>query len=70
MTPEERAAAGIPGSDIPDVDDMVQPSQIGDAVLHFVRDGSLAGRVMLYYEGHPPRLVPADLDLFALGKQL
>jgi 3-oxoacyl-[acyl-carrier protein] reductase len=37
---------------------MVQAEEIADAVVGLVRDDTLAGRVMLYYEGRPPRLLP------------
>ena len=39
---------------------MVMPSatEIAAAVMRFLRNDALAGRVMLCYEGKPPRLVP------------
>jgi len=49
----------------PDV--MLQPTDIGNAVVQLVRDDTLAGRIMLYYEPGKKRLVPQDLDLFALS---
>jgi 3-oxoacyl-[acyl-carrier protein] reductase len=49
---------------------MLEPSDIGDAVTHFVRDDSLRGRIMLYYEPGKCRLIPADLDLFELGEKV
>ena len=51
-------------------DAMLQPTDIGDAVVHFVRDESLFGRIMLYYEPGKKRLVPTDLDLFALSEDI
>lgn len=39
---------------------LVQPEEIADAVVAFIRDDSLAGRVMLAYEGEPRRLVPVE----------
>jgi NAD(P)-dependent dehydrogenase (short-subunit alcohol dehydrogenase family) len=49
----------------PDV--MLQPTDIGNAVVQLVRDDTLAGHIMLYYEPGKKRLVPQDLDLFALS---
>ena len=37
---------------------LVQPEEIAEAALRLVRDERLAGRVLLCYEGAPPRLVP------------
>ena len=42
---------------------MVQPEEIADAVVEFIRDDSLAGRVMLCYEGEPRRLVPVETEV-------
>lgn len=53
MLPEELAA--VPAAILP-------PEEIADAVMRFVEDDSLAGRVMLCDEGQPPRLVPADSE--------
>ena len=39
---------------------MLQPEEIADAVVQFVRDETLAGRVMLCYEGETRRLVPIE----------
>ena len=41
---------------------MLQPEEIADAVVQFIRDDSLAGRVMLYYEGETWRLVPVETE--------
>jgi len=49
---------------------MLQPTDIGDAVVQLVRDNTLAGRIMLYYEPGQKRLVPQDLDLFALSVEV
>jgi hypothetical protein len=49
---------------------MLTPDDVGNAVLQFVRDDSLFGRVMLYYEPGKCRLIPADLDLFALSEEV
>jgi NAD(P)-dependent dehydrogenase (short-subunit alcohol dehydrogenase family) len=72
----ERVLASIDGlsteqkrkRDIPDP--MLKPEDIGDAVVHFVRDDSLFGRVMLYYEPGKCRIVPTDLDLFELSDEV
>ena len=37
--------------------------EIADAVVQFISDDSLAGRVMLYYEGEEPRLLPVSESL-------
>ena len=50
MSPEERRTQAPPV--------MVRPEEIAAAVMRFVRNDALAGRVMLCYEGKPPRLVP------------
>lgn len=42
---------------------MVQPEEIADAVVELIRDDSLAGRVMLCYEGEPRRLVPVETEV-------
>ena len=54
--------------DIPDP--MLSPEDIGAAVVHFVRDEALFGRVMLYYEPGNCRIVPTDLDLFDLSEEV
>jgi NAD(P)-dependent dehydrogenase (short-subunit alcohol dehydrogenase family) len=54
--------------DIPDP--MLTPEDIGTAVIHFVQDDSLFGRVMLYYEPSKCRLIPAGLDLFELSEEV
>jgi NAD(P)-dependent dehydrogenase (short-subunit alcohol dehydrogenase family) len=51
-------------------DAMLQPADIGYAVVHFVREEALSGRIMLYYEPGKRRLIPADLDLFSLGEEV
>ena len=50
MTPEERRTA-VPAQ-------MRSPQEIADAVMELATDDSLAGRVMLYYEGEERRLLP------------
>jgi NAD(P)-dependent dehydrogenase (short-subunit alcohol dehydrogenase family) len=51
MTPEERA-------EVPSV--LTTSDEIAAAVLYFVRDESLAGRVMVCWSGEPWRLFPLD----------
>ena len=60
---DEKRAAGVP-------DPMLTPQDIGEAVLHFVREGSLAGRIMLYHEPGKCRIIPSDLDLFELSEEV
>lgn len=55
MSEEERRAQ------VPPV--LRTPEEIADAVVQLVRDETLAGRVMLYYEGEERRLVPANADV-------
>ena len=49
MTPEERA-------DVPD--ELTAPEDIADAVARFVEDEGHAGRILLWWSGEPPRLLP------------
>ncbi len=65
MTEAEKRAADVP---VGGPDAMLQPADIGDAVVQFVRDDSLFGRIMLYSGPGEKRLIPADLDLFELGE--
>jgi NAD(P)-dependent dehydrogenase (short-subunit alcohol dehydrogenase family) len=51
MTPEERAE--VPA-------ELTPPEEIADAVARFVEDDSAAGRVLVWWTGEPPRLVPVD----------
>jgi NAD(P)-dependent dehydrogenase (short-subunit alcohol dehydrogenase family) len=60
---DEQTRAGVP-------DPMLTPSDIGDAVVQFVMNDALAGRIMLYYEPSKKRLIPADLDLFELSEEV
>jgi NAD(P)-dependent dehydrogenase (short-subunit alcohol dehydrogenase family) len=52
-TLEERKALAFPPPPV-----LIQPEQIADAVLMFVRQDSLAGRVMIWPDGELWRLVP------------
>src|SRR5919107_3634076 len=51
MTPEEREK-------VPPV--LLQPEEIGEAVMMFVEDDSMAGRVMIWQEGSPWQIVPVE----------
>jgi NAD(P)-dependent dehydrogenase (short-subunit alcohol dehydrogenase family) len=51
MTPEERA-------EVPD--ELTPPEEIAEAVARFVEDHAAAGRVLVWWTGEPPRLVPID----------
>jgi NAD(P)-dependent dehydrogenase (short-subunit alcohol dehydrogenase family) len=62
LSDQERRSRDIP-------EPMLTPEDIGDAVIQLVRDEGLAGRVMLYYEPGRKRLLPPDLDLFALSEE-
>jgi NAD(P)-dependent dehydrogenase (short-subunit alcohol dehydrogenase family) len=63
LSAEQRRKRDIP-------ERMLTPEDIGNAVLKFVRDDSLFGRVMLYYEPNKCRLIPANLDLFELSEEV
>jgi NAD(P)-dependent dehydrogenase (short-subunit alcohol dehydrogenase family) len=49
MTPEERA-------EVPD--QLTPPEEIAAAVVRFVEDETMAGRIMIWWTGEEPRLVP------------
>jgi NAD(P)-dependent dehydrogenase (short-subunit alcohol dehydrogenase family) len=51
MTAEERRKWAVP-------DVLIAPEEIADAVLRLATDGGLAGRVMVFFGGRPPRLIP------------
>lgn len=51
MTPEEREK-------VPPV--LLQPEEIAEAVVMFVEDDSMAGRVMIWREGSPWQIVPVE----------
>jgi NAD(P)-dependent dehydrogenase (short-subunit alcohol dehydrogenase family) len=55
MTEEDRRAESMPPPAV-----LIQPEEIADAVVMFVRDDTLAGRVMLWPDDEPQRLVPID----------
>jgi NAD(P)-dependent dehydrogenase (short-subunit alcohol dehydrogenase family) len=52
MTPEERETL------VPSV--LLQPAEIAEAVVMFVEDDTMAGRVMIWQEGEPWQIVPSD----------
>jgi NAD(P)-dependent dehydrogenase (short-subunit alcohol dehydrogenase family) len=52
MTPEEREKS------VPPV--LLQPEEIAGAVVMFVEDETMAGRVMIWQEGEPWQIVPPD----------
>jgi NAD(P)-dependent dehydrogenase (short-subunit alcohol dehydrogenase family) len=51
MTPEERA-------EVPD--ELTPPEEIAAAVARFVEDENMAGRVLLWWTGEEPRLIPVS----------
>ncbi len=65
MTPEQRASWHVPA-----LEAMARPEDIAAAVLHFIRDDSLAGRVMLCDERDSRWLVPIDTDFFAPARRV
>jgi len=54
MTAEERGALAFP----PPV--LIQPEELAGVVLTFVRDETLAGRVMVWPDGEQRHLIPTD----------
>ena len=52
MTPEERERL------VPSV--LLRPEEIAEAVVMFVEDETMAGRVMIWQEGEPWQIVPPD----------
>jgi NAD(P)-dependent dehydrogenase (short-subunit alcohol dehydrogenase family) len=51
LRPEERSPRGVP-------ERLITPDEIAEAVLSLATDDSLAGRVMVWWCGQTPRLVP------------
>jgi len=51
LTPEQRKRQGVP-------DVLLTVEQIANAVVRLATDESLAGRVMVWWCGQPPRLIP------------
>jgi 3-oxoacyl-[acyl-carrier protein] reductase len=50
MTAREREAAPIP----------IPMDEVADAVIRFVEDDSLEGRIIVLVGGEPPRLLPRN----------
>ncbi len=65
LTAEQRAAWHCPA-----IEDMARPEDIADAVVYFIREDSLAGRVMLCDERDSRWLIPVGADFFAIAKRL
>lgn len=60
VSPAERAARGVPRT-------LITLDQIADAVIRLVTDESLAGRLLVYWNDEPPRLIaPSDAGYAAL----
>lgn len=59
-TLREMSTGEWPPAEAPAV--MLEADEIADDVVLLVRDDSLAGRVLLHYEGQQPRLVPVDKE--------
>lgn len=55
MTPEEIEQQPFPPPPV-----LIKSEEIADAVVMFVQDSDLAGRVMVWPDGEPWRLVPVD----------
>jgi len=53
MTPEQRKESYVP-------DELATPEDIGEVVLEFVRDDSMAGRIIHHFAPGEQRLVPLD----------
>jgi hypothetical protein len=51
LTPEEGKERGVPET-------LIQLDQIADTILRLVTDESLFGRIMVWWNGEPPRLIP------------
>jgi NAD(P)-dependent dehydrogenase (short-subunit alcohol dehydrogenase family) len=51
LKPEERGPRGVP-------ERLITPDEIAGAVLRLATDDSLSGRVMVWWCGQPPRLIP------------
>ena len=51
LTPEQRKERGVPET-------LIQLDEIADTILRLVTDESLFGRIMVWWNGEPPRLIP------------
>ncbi len=63
LTPEQRRAGGVPET-------LTTLDEIAEAVLRLITDEPLSGRVLVWWSGEPPRMIPqgdpgyAALELF------
>jgi 3-oxoacyl-[acyl-carrier protein] reductase len=51
LTPEERKERGVPET-------LIQLDEIADTIIRLATDESLFGRIMVWWNGEPPRLIP------------
>jgi NAD(P)-dependent dehydrogenase (short-subunit alcohol dehydrogenase family) len=51
LTPEQRKERGVP-------DTLISLEEISDAIFRLATDESLFGRVMVWWNGQPPKLIP------------
>ena len=51
LTPEQRKAQDVP-------DTLISLDEIADLVARLITDETLAGRVMIWYNGQQPKLIP------------
>ena len=56
-TPDKLAALDFPPPPV-----LIQPDEVAEAVIMFIRDNTLAGRVMLWPDGKPRQLIPVDAE--------
>ncbi len=62
IPPEQRRASGVP-------DTLTPLTEIAGAVVRLIRDDSLSGRVLVWWSGQPPGLIPqADPGYTALER--
>ena len=55
LTPHEQTALPVPPPPV-----LVEPDDLAQAVVHFVDDDTLAGRIKVFWGGEPGRLLPND----------
>jgi len=51
LTPEQRKERGVPAT-------LISPDEIADAIHRLATDETLFGRIMVWWNGEPPRLIP------------
>jgi len=51
LTPEQRRAGGVPAT-------LTTLDEIAGAVLRLITDEALSGRVLVWWSGQPPGLIP------------